>query len=95
MDYDKLFIDVPLLGKSIKHRREELGYSQEFLAEQSGLSPNHISRLECGSKIPRLETLMAIAAALDIGIEKLLDSVSETSSEFGKFCRIVPWPKGK
>ena len=37
------------IGKRLKQRREELGLTQEDLAEKLGLTPNYISTVERGA----------------------------------------------
>ncbi|HCS65967.1 MAG TPA: XRE family transcriptional regulator [Cellvibrio sp.] len=55
---------------NIREYRFNRGWSQEQLAEISGLSVRTIQRIEQGQK-PGLETLSALASALEIDIAKL------------------------
>jgi transcriptional regulator with XRE-family HTH domain len=71
---DMLMENAPL-GNYIRQRREELGLSQEGLAERVGGSygQSEISRLECGHiELPRLGTLVSLAAALEVPVGNLL-----------------------
>jgi len=69
------------IGKRIQLRREELGIRQEELAEIVNLSPNYISAIERGVKIPRLETFIRIANALDVPSDLLLKDVLKRGNE--------------
>ena len=55
----------------LKQRRLERAWSQEQLAEISGLSCRTIQRLEQGVSSPSLESIKALAAAFDIGVAEL------------------------
>lgn len=52
------------IGQRIKIRREELGMTQQELADKSGLPQSHICRLEVGKHAPTNTTIEKIAAAL-------------------------------
>lgn len=60
-----------LLGKRIKELRKEKSLSQETLAEQIGIEPNNLSRIENGKNYPSAETISKIAKALNLEIHKL------------------------
>ncbi|WBA42850.1 helix-turn-helix domain-containing protein [Hymenobacter canadensis] len=51
--------------------RKSRGFSQEVLAEQSGVSLRTIQRVEQGDTVPRGHTLLALAAALQVPLEEL------------------------
>lgn len=51
--------------------RKSKGFSQELLAEQSGVSLRTIQRVEQGDTVPRGHTLLALAAALQVPLEEL------------------------
>lgn len=57
------------IGRQIRERRRRARCSQLALAERVDLSLNHISLLERGLRLPRLETLERVARALgaDVG----------------------------
>jgi transcriptional regulator with XRE-family HTH domain len=60
------------LGRKIKKRRIEMGWTQDQLAKASGYSRVHISRLE-NSRItnPGIETLQKISYCLGIKLDSL------------------------
>jgi DNA-binding XRE family transcriptional regulator len=56
---------------AIREHRIEAGLSQTELAERTGLTQSHISRLENGEHSPSHTTIAKIAAALGISASKL------------------------
>lgn len=54
------------LGSVIKARRKELGYTQVEVAERSGITQAHVSRIESGAYNSTFETVMNLAHALDM-----------------------------
>jgi ribosome-binding protein aMBF1 (putative translation factor) len=61
-----------MVGEAIRRSRQEHGWTQAFLAEQSGLSPNYIARLERGELGPSLFVAHRICTALAIDLEVLV-----------------------
>ena len=61
------------IGLNILHYRKEQGLTQMQLAEKCGISRNYIQRIETASSSCTLDTLIDIAEALQIPIEKLFD----------------------
>lgn len=57
-------IDKKLVGNRIKRRRKAAGLTQEALAEQVGLSKNHLSNIERGRYLPMIETMLMVCDAL-------------------------------
>lgn len=59
-------------GQIIRKRRRELGYTQEFVAEFTGMSVTYISQLERGKKTAEIEKAIMLAnvLGLDLCIEK-------------------------
>ncbi|KAA9339728.1 helix-turn-helix domain-containing protein [Hymenobacter busanensis] len=49
--------------------RKSKGYSQELLAEQSGVSLRTVQRVEQGETVPRGHTLQALATALGVTLD--------------------------
>jgi len=58
------------LGRELRHRRQELGKSGQWVAERAGLSVQNIYAIEQGRSVPPLRTLSAIAEVL--GLELLV-----------------------
>lgn len=61
------------LGKRVRERRKELGMNQAELAEQAGLSPSYVSRLEAGQAGDSVAEFIKIAKALSWTIGRMLD----------------------
>lgn len=53
------------LGQAIKTMRGHKGISQGELANKVGISQTYLSLIECEHRIPTIETLEAIAIALE------------------------------
>lgn len=61
-----------IVGEAIRRARQEHGWTQAFLAEQAGLSPNYVARLERGELGPSLFVASRICEALTIEIDSLV-----------------------
>jgi transcriptional regulator with XRE-family HTH domain len=59
------------LGQALRERREELGLTQEALAQASGLATKRIWQIERQGANPTYSTLLAIAAAMHVPAELL------------------------
>ncbi|ELI6428510.1 helix-turn-helix transcriptional regulator (plasmid) [Vibrio harveyi] len=57
-----------IVGKKIKEIRKKKALTIQELAEISGVSEGHVSRLENGLKSPTISTLEKLANALDVPI---------------------------
>ena len=64
--------DYKFLGSRIRAMRLERKITQEKLAEAAGVGVTHISHIETGNSIPRLQTLVDIINALDCTADELL-----------------------
>ena len=62
-----------LLGLRIKELRKQKGMSQEFLAEESGLSLRTVQRIENGETNPTGESLKRLSNALNVNPDELID----------------------
>ena len=68
-------MDTKAVGERIQVAREERTIIQRKLAEAIGCTPQHISAIERGAKTPTLETFVAIAVALQVPADVLLQDV--------------------
>ena len=74
-------MDKNHLAIRVKELRNQKGMSQEFLAEESGLSLRTIQRIEKGESNPTGESLKRLANALDVSPDDLIDwSIKEDKS---------------
>lgn len=69
------------IGKRIKQRREELGYTQEQFSERLGLTTN-FSTLERGASFPRCEKLILILNGLETSADAIFCDVLAHSQEY-------------
>lgn len=60
------------IGARIYALRQEKRWSQDKLAQKSGLSRVYINSLEKGKRNPTLVTLIALATGLEISVEELV-----------------------
>lgn len=63
------------IGKNLWRARRRAGFSQEELGALCSLHRTEIGHLEQGRRIPRVDTLMKIAATLEVGVEHLLRGI--------------------
>ena len=74
-------MEYSLLGNRIRAARLAAGLSQERLAEMVGLTSQHISHTEVASTKISLPSLVKIANALNVSIDKLLsDNIYDSKS---------------
>lgn len=66
-------MDENHLAQRVKRLRIQKGMSQEFLAEESGLSLRTIQRIENGESNPTGESLKRIAGALNVTPDEIVD----------------------
>ena len=62
------------LGASIRTRRNELGLSQEALADTAGIDRSHMGKIERGERNVTLLNLCRVANALECSPSALLAS---------------------
>jgi len=62
-----------LLSESIKTHRQRLRLSQEYVAEQVGVSRQAVSKWETGQSVPTSGNLAELAALFDISISELIE----------------------
>ena len=68
-------MDTKAIGERIQIAREERCITQLELAKKVGCTSQHISAIERGAKTPTLETFVAIATALRVPADVLLQDV--------------------
>lgn len=64
--------DLIKLGNGIRRRRQEIGMSQEKVAEKVGISVNTVSRIEGGQSAMSIEIFIKIVQTLDMDANELL-----------------------
>ncbi|MFR3225869.1 MAG: helix-turn-helix domain-containing protein [Blautia massiliensis (ex Durand et al. 2017)] len=76
-----MVIDYLALGRTVRELRKKRGLSQETLAERSGISLSFLGHIERGTRKMSLETLVALADALDATPNALLTGQKEQSDK--------------
>lgn len=61
------------MGRSVKARRQALGWTQEELGEAAALHASYVGQIERGQKKVSLATLMRLSSALRCTAAALLD----------------------
>ena len=89
-------MDLKAVGQRIKAAREAKNLTQEELAGLVNLSPTHVSVIERGLKVTKLDTFIAIA--LDVSADTLLidvvtHSVSGVTNELSEMIEKLPKEK--
>ena len=80
------------MGNRIKNRRKELNIKQSELAEQIGISNNHMSTIECGTGKPSIDAFLNICDILKVTPDYLLlgsmhaDNVSQNIIDKLRLC---------
>jgi transcriptional regulator with XRE-family HTH domain len=59
-------------GDRVREARRDRGFSQEVLAERSGLHRTYIGTVERGERNPALVNLVRIADALELDVSSLM-----------------------
>ena len=59
-------IDYALMGERLAKRRRSLDFTQDYVAEATGLTNNYISNIEHNRSIPSIDSLMKICAVLGV-----------------------------
>lgn len=71
------------LGRRIRDRRQELGLSQEALAQKAGINRTYIGSLETGQRNPSLENLCHLAVALGVPLAELVEGLDQLEGRKG------------
>jgi len=60
-----------LFGQNVKRVREQKGWSQDRLSEETGLHRTYISGIERGVRNPTIEIVQQLSTALGVEIQDL------------------------
>ncbi len=87
-----LMNEIPIktvISENIKLLRKKLGWSQEFLAEKTGVSAPYITQIEVGKRAPSLDIIEKLATALQVEYKVLFepqDAAKDAAlNEFSKY----------
>jgi len=67
-----MIIDYEAMGRRIRRRRLERGYTQRALAECVNLSVSYYGHIERGTRIPSIETIVLLANELLVSTDYFL-----------------------
>ena len=59
-------IDNKHIGKKLRDRRLQLGYTQELAAEKSGISYSYYTKIERGEQLPSIEICVHLAKTFNL-----------------------------
>ena len=80
------------MGNRISEIRKAKGYTQEYIAEQLGISRQAVYKWEKGSSAPDTKNLIALAELLGVSVEYLATG-AEAASEQPKQTVVLPFRK--
>ena len=63
------------LGLRVRSLRQARKWTQAELADYAGLSPSYLAEVERGGRNPSMETILNLAAALDVSAGYLVDGL--------------------
>jgi transcriptional regulator with XRE-family HTH domain len=55
-----------LLGQNLVALRRRVGLSQQGTADRAGLHRTHVAMIETGQRLPRLDTIVKLAGAVEV-----------------------------
>lgn len=83
--------EIPIetvIRENVKTLRKRLGWSQEFLAEKTGVTAPYITQIEVGKRTPSLDIVEKLATALGVEYKVLFEPNNSpkhsATSEFSK-----------
>jgi transcriptional regulator with XRE-family HTH domain len=65
-------------AENLARQRKATPWSQEQLAQRADVHRTRISKFENGQELPRLDTLVKLAGALEVDLPKLIEGISGT-----------------
>jgi transcriptional regulator with XRE-family HTH domain len=71
-------VDKPVaarFGQNLLAARRRAGLVQTELAQQSCLHPTYVSHMEQGMRLARIDTVVRLACALDVGMGELVRGI--------------------
>jgi transcriptional regulator with XRE-family HTH domain len=77
-------------GRNLRRCRRRQDMGQERLSEFASLHRTEIGQLERGLRVPRIDTLLRLAGALEVSADRLLDGIVWVPREHKKGKFIFP-----
>jgi transcriptional regulator with XRE-family HTH domain len=78
-------------AENLARCRKTAGLTQEALSIRAGLNRSQVGLIECGDRLPRIDTFIKLVGALGIPAEELLDGLrwEPSTTTTGKF-KVTP-----
>lgn len=70
------------IGKRFRQRREDVGLTQEQLAEKVDISVSYLSMIERGTSFPRCEVLIKLINALNTSADAIFCDVINRTADY-------------
>ncbi|HIM57374.1 MAG TPA: XRE family transcriptional regulator [Candidatus Latescibacteria bacterium] len=83
------------VGTQVRHLRQTKGITQHDLAQEAGLSVDHIGKIERGTTSPTVEALARIAGGLGVSVKSAARATIARAAFLQPLVsasRIVGWP---
>jgi transcriptional regulator with XRE-family HTH domain len=81
-------------GENLLRVRQARKLSQENVAERAAIHRTQISLIESGRRVPRLDTLVKLAGALEVPLSTLLEGIAWSPAIDGPGEFVVEDPPG-
>ena len=90
-------MDFNEIGKRIKNKRIELGFTQEQLAERTSLTETYIGAIERATSKCSIETLLKISQALNMNMDYMIfgTTINNIDNRFSEIMKKLPKDKQK
>lgn len=62
--------ELKRIGRILKERRLQLGYTQEYAAEKAGISYSYYTKIERGHQLPSLEIAVLLAKIFSLSLDQ-------------------------
>lgn len=77
-------MDYKAMGRRIRMKRKEQGFTQAELAEQVGISTSFMGHIERGTRIASVDTLVRLSAIMKVSIDALITGLDPLPTEPGQ-----------
>lgn len=67
-----MYFDANDFGHRVKTLREQHGLTQEALAVRLNVNFTHISRVECGNRVPSIDIMIELAELFGVSLDYLI-----------------------
>ncbi len=84
-------MNMQKMGKYIVKLRKEKGWTQQQLAEQLSVSPQAVSKWECGESVPDIDILDKISMIFNVTIDSIIKNQGSENFVFEFGIGILPY----